>query len=389
MRPPTAAARFDDTVAGTALVFPAPDRVVIARRADQVVPVLEEVERATAAGRWAYGLLSYEAAGGLDPGLVTARPEPDGVPLAWFALSGPPSESEPITTPGGAPERVWRPDWSDEQHEAAVAVVREHIAAGETYQCNLTDRLRTQGVTDPAALYADLVLAQRGAYNAHLDIGRFTIASASPELFFEWRGDRLRTRPMKGTAPRGSTTSEDQANATALRASAKEQAENLMIVDLLRNDLGRLARPGSVRVPTLFELERYPTVWQLTSEVTARIADDVGLVEVFRALFPCGSVTGAPKHRTMQLIRDLEAVPRGAYCGAVGFVAPPDAQVRARFNVAIRTAVVDQRTGRAVYGAGGGITWDSEPAAERAELLAKAAILGGARGDHERWGTIR
>ena len=370
-------ARFDDLVAGTALRCPPPRRVLAAHRAEDVVPVLAEVERATAAGEWAHGYLAYEAAPGLDPALVTADSEPDGVPLAWFGLGGPPVETTPLAVPDPAPELTWTPDWSDEEHAAAVAAVREQIAAGETYQCNLTDRLRAEGVTDAAALYAQLATAQRGAHSAFLDLGRFAVASASPELFLEWSGDLLRTRPMKGTAPRGDTPAADGGQAAALRASAKERAENLMIVDLLRNDLGRLALPGSVTVPELFALERYPTVWQLTSEVTARTRPDVGLVDVLRALFPCGSVTGAPKAATMRLIRDLEAGPRGVYCGAVGLVAPPGSAFRARFSVAIRTAVVDRATGRAVYGAGGGITWDSDPAAERAELLTKAAVLGG------------
>jgi hypothetical protein len=204
-----------------------------------------------------------------------------------------------------------------------VAAVREHIAAGLTYQCNLTDRLRTRDVGDPTALYARLALAQQGAYSAYLDLGRHVVVSASPELFFEWRGDRLRTRPMKGTAARGRNAGEDRARARGLRLSAKEQAENLMIVDLLRNDLSQVAQVGSVTVRDLFTLERYPTVWQLTSEITARARDDVGLTDVFRALFPCGSVTGAPKQRTMRLIRELEPGARGVYCGAIGLIAPP------------------------------------------------------------------
>jgi para-aminobenzoate synthetase/4-amino-4-deoxychorismate lyase len=183
---------------------------------------------------------------------------------------------------------------------------------------------------------------------------------------------------MKGTAARGRTPDEDRRRGELLRGSAKEQAENLMIVDLLRNDLSRVARVGTVDVPRLFELERYPTVWQLTSEITARTRADVGLVDVFRALFPCGSVTGAPKRASMQLIRDLEPGPRGVYCGATGLVAPPGAPFRARFGVAIRTVVVDRDRRSAVYGAGGAITWGSDPVAERAELLAKTAILRGA-----------
>jgi para-aminobenzoate synthetase/4-amino-4-deoxychorismate lyase len=257
-----------------------------------------------------------------------------------------------------------------------VRRVRELIAAGETYQINLTDRLRAAEPGDPEQLYASLAGAQQGAYNAYLDLGRFVIASASPELFLDWTGDTLRTRPMKGTAARDPDPAADAANARRLRASPKERAENVMIVDLLRNDLSRVAALGSVAVTELFALERYPTVWQLTSEITARVRPGAGLVDVFRALFPCGSITGAPKPRSMEIIRDLEAGPRGVYCGAVGMVAPPGAPFRARFSVAIRTAVVDRRHNTAVYGAGGGITWDSDPAAEHAELLAKAAVLG-------------
>lgn len=180
---------------------------------------------------------------------------------------------------------------------------------------------------------------------------------------------------MKGTAARGRTPAEDRDQARRLRTSPKELAENVMIVDLLRNDLAKVALVGSVEVTRLFALERYPTVWQLTSEITSRLHPDRGLVDIFRALFPCGSVTGAPKRRSMEVIRDVETGPRGVYCGAVGLVAPPSAPFRARFSVAIRTAVVDRQTACGVYGAGGGITWDSRPAAEWAELLAKAAVL--------------
>jgi len=369
-------ARFDDLDAGRGLAFPPPYRILEAGRPGDVASVLAEVERATAAGAWAFGYVSYEAAPGLDPALATAPPAPDDPPPAWFGLCAGPIETAPVPTPGtDRAQTRWTPNWTALDHARAVGRVREHIAAGDTYQTNLTDRLRASFAGDPAALYAGLAAAQRGRYNAYLDLGRFVIASASPELFFEWAGDRLRTRPMKGTAARGRDPREDGERARSLRASPKEQAENLMIVDLLRNDLARVARVGTVDVTELFALERYPTVWQLTSEITARISPDAGLVDVFRALFPCGSVTGAPKARSMQLIRDLEAGPRGVYCGAIGIVAPPGAPYRARFNVAIRTVVVDRESATAVYGAGGGITWDSDPAAERAELLAKAAVL--------------
>ncbi|SOD98400.1 aminodeoxychorismate synthase component I [Blastococcus haudaquaticus] len=370
-------ARFDDLAAGEALLCPPPSEILTATRPDEVAGVLQQVHDATEAGSWAFGYVAYEAASGLDPQLAGGPASPGEPPLVWFGLCDEPARVEPLRPPAddGQPPGRWRPDWTDDEHARAVATVREHIAAGETYQCNLTDRLRSAAAGDPERLYARLALAQHGAYNAYLDLGRHVVASASPELFFEWAGDVVRTRPMKGTAPRGRTTAEDREQSRLLRSSGKEQAENLMIVDLLRNDLGRVAQVGSVAVDELFALERYPTVWQLTSQVSARTVPGTRLLDLFRALFPCGSVTGAPKRRTMQLIDELEPTPRGVYCGAVGLVAPPSAPVRARFSVAIRTAVVDRATGSAVYGAGGGITWGSEASRERAELHAKAAVL--------------
>jgi para-aminobenzoate synthetase/4-amino-4-deoxychorismate lyase len=370
-------ARFDDLRTGTGLLCPPPSEILTATRPDEVADVLQRVHDATEAGSWAFGYVAYEAAAGLDPQLPGGPASLGAPPLVWFGLCDDPTAVPSLTPPvdAGPQPPAWRPDWTDEEHARAVGTVREHIAAGETYQCNLTDRLRSPAAGDPQALYARLALAQRGAYNAYLDLGRHVVASASPELFFEWAGDVVRTRPMKGTTPRGRTTAEDREQGHRLRSSSKEQAENLMIVDLLRNDLGRVAEVGSVVVDELFALERYPTVWQMTSGVSARVRPGIGLLDLFRALFPCGSVTGAPKRRTMQLIADLEPTPRGIYCGAVGLVAPPSAAFRARFNVAIRTVVVDRTTGEAVYGAGGGITWGSEAAAERAELHAKAAVL--------------
>jgi para-aminobenzoate synthetase/4-amino-4-deoxychorismate lyase len=278
----------------------------------------------------------------------------------------------------------WRHDWTEAGYRADVERVRGCIAVGETYQLNLTVRMRAPVTGDLTALYADLAAAQRGRYAAYLDLGRCAVVSASPELFFEWTSDGLLTRPMKGTAPRGRTPAEDDERRRALLASAKERSENVMIVDLLRNDLGRVAEVGSVAVPVLCRAERYETVWQLTSDVTARPRPDVGLVDLFRALFPSGSITGAPKHRTMQLIREIEAEPRGVYCGAIGVVAPTGHPWRSRFSVAIRTVTVDRETGTAVFGTGGGITWGSDAAAEHAELLTKAAFLPGQRTTGER-----
>lgn len=370
-------ARFDDLLAGRAWCFREPAVELVADCPEQVCAVLAELDRYTADGWWAFGFVAYEAAAGLDPSLAVHEPVA-GLPLAWFGVCARPeivSVVTPRATAGSYRVGRWVPEWDSDTHRRQVDAVRRHIAAGETYQCNLTTRMTTRLAGDLEAFYAELASAQDGAYNAYLDLGRFVIASASPELFFETAEGQVRMRPMKGTARRGRSPAEDAAIVARLRGSAKERAENIMIVDLVRNDVARIAATGSVRVASLCRAERYKTVHQLTSEVHARLRPGVGTVEVFRALFPCGSVTGAPKPRTMRLIRELEDGPRGIYCGAVGMVAPAYAPFQARFNVAIRTALIDRDTGEAVYGTGGGITWDSDPAAEYAELQAKAEVL--------------
>lgn len=377
MRPPSASARFDDVRAQIAWSFPDIAYDLVAVRPDQVVDVLRELDRATADGWWAFGFVSYEAASALDPALPTHEPVP-GMPLAWFGVAAAPDVVPVVGPPATGAYRAgeWAYEWDAPRHRRKVDAVRAHIASGETYQCNLTTRMTAPFAGDPRAAYANLALAQCGAHHAFVDTDRFVIASASPELFFDITDDRLRMRPMKGTAKRGATQADDAGIVARLRASAKERAENIMIVDLVRNDMARVAETGSVAVTSLCRAETFPTVHQLTSEVTARLRPDVGLPDVFRALFPCGSVTGAPKPRTMALIRDLEDGPRGVYCGAIGMVAPVGAPFRARFNVAIRTMVVDRVTRISSYGTGGGITWDSDPAAEYAELQAKAEVLG-------------
>ncbi|WP_326836400.1 aminodeoxychorismate synthase component I [Amycolatopsis rhabdoformis] len=372
MRATTAWGRFDDLRAGVASRFTDLAAELVAMTPQEVPQLLAEVDSATRAGWWAFGFVSYEAAAGLDPALAVHEPVA-GLPAAWFGLVARP-ERVPVIRPSGRQGCFvgdWEYAWSEREHREAVEAVRAHIAAGEAYQCNLTTRMTAPVRGFLPGLYADLAHAQAGAHNAYLDLGRFTVVSASPELFFERRGERLVMRPMKGTAPRGRSVAEDRDLVARLRASAKERAENVMIVDLVRNDLARLAVTGSVAVTRLCRAERYPTVHQLTSEVTARVRPDVDLTALFRALFPCGSVTGAPKHRAMEILRALEPEPRGVYCGAIGVVGPEGA----RFGVAIRTALVDRDTGTARYGTGGGITWGSTPRAEYAELQAKAAVL--------------
>ena len=386
-------ARFDDLTTGFSLRCPAPDKVLIAERPADVTGVLAEVQRATDAGRWAFGYVGYEAAAGLDDGLSVHRSTPLGMPLVWFGICGRPvpvPTLEPATAAAADDlQTSWVPTWTPAEHAAQVGLIRDRIAAGDTYQCNLTLRVAGRVTGDSTVLYRNLALGQRGAYNAYLDLGRHVVASASPELFFERRGDDLLLRPMKGTARRGRFLAEDRQMANRLRNSEKERAETLMIVDLERNDVGRIAEVGTVRVLALFAIRRYETVLQMTSDVTARLRPGIGLVELFAALFPSGSVTGAPKASSMQIIRRLEPEPRGVYCGAIGLVAPPEEPVRSRFSVAIRTVMLDTTTGEAVYGTGGGITWDSEAAAEHAELRAKAAVLHARPVSFQLWETIR
>jgi para-aminobenzoate synthetase/4-amino-4-deoxychorismate lyase len=376
-------ARFDDmTGAEPSFRLVGPAGVLEARRPDEGPGVLAAAEQAAARGLWAAGFVAYEAAPGLDPALTVRAPVADDpfgeLPLAWFAmfegreetaLPDPPSDGPP-------PDAAWTPLTNRARYEDALATIHERIAEGDTYQVNYTLRLGATIEGEPRGLYRDLCYAQRGAYGGYLDTGRFRILSASPELFFRIDDDRIRTIPMKGTAARGRWLAEDEAVRMQLERSEKDRAENAMIVDLLRNDIGRVAREGSVTWHDLFSAERYETVWQLTSTVDATLRAGVTVLDVFRALFPCGSVTGAPKVSTMAIIAGLEDRPRGVYCGAVGYLAPRAAGVpRARFNVAIRTVVADGVSGRALYGTGGGITWDSRAAAEYEETVAKARVL--------------
>jgi para-aminobenzoate synthetase/4-amino-4-deoxychorismate lyase len=264
----------------------------------------------------------------------------------------------------------WQASVGYAEFEAKVKRIKDLIRRGDTYQVNYTYRLGAGMNLDPWEFFLQLVAAQEAPYGAFVDTGEWVIGSASPELFFQLDGDNIVCRPMKGTAARGLTQAQDQAQAEALRASEKERAENVMIVDMVRHDLGRVAVAGSVTVPHLFAVEKYPTVWQMTSTIEARTS--ASLSDIFHALFPPASITGAPKVKTMEIIAQLEPSPRRIYTGAIGFIAPGR---RAQFNVAIRTLLLDRRTGRAEYSVGGGITWGSQPEAEWQECRNKARIL--------------
>jgi len=370
--------------AGGRTHFRDPREVIVARTVGEVRDALRRVERAAEAGLYAAGFVAYEAAPAFDPAFrVRAGVE---VPLVWFGVFDGPSQDAPAPGGGEFGLSAWEPSVTRGEYERRVGEARGQIARGYTYQVNYTLRLRARFEGDDFAFYERLRRAQRTRYAAYVNAGRFRVLSASPELFFRREGRRVVARPMKGTARRGRWREEDEAVRARLASSEKDRAENVMIVDLMRSDLGRVAEAGSVGAAPLFEVERYPTVFQMTSTVGATLRDGTTLEEIFAALFPCGSVTGAPKVETMKIISGLEGSPRGVYCGAVGVVAPGGA---ALFNVAIRTAVLDAETGAAEYGTGGGVTWDSNARDEYEEALDKARLLAEAAPDFELLETLR
>ena len=355
------------------LTFENPVRIVSASSWAEVLPALREIEtEVNQKGLFAAGFLSYEAAPAFDSALKV-RPDDSGFPLLWFGLYHAPQPTAHCPLPTSycpLPTGSWLPTITGEEYEMAVARLRQYLFTGDTYQVNYTFRLRDPCPASPETLFHNLVQAQGPHYSAFVDIGDFVLCSASPELFFRLEGDRLESRPMKGTEKRGLTPEDDRNQAQRLQDSEKNRAENIMIVDMIRNDMGRIAIPGSVVPERLFEIERYPTVWQMVSTVTSQTR--AALSDIFSALFPCASITGAPKPRTMDIIAREETTPRRIYTGTIGYLAPGR---RAQFNIAIRTVLVDRLAGMAEYGVGGGIVWDSETGNEYEECWLKAKVL--------------
>jgi para-aminobenzoate synthetase / 4-amino-4-deoxychorismate lyase len=351
------------------LLFNSPHQIVTAGKIDEVVPALERVESFINENGWhAAGFISYEAAKAFDTALCTHT---ENFPLLWFGLYTAPELIE-LPRPDFQAYNLSSPIPSIKinEYREAISRIKEYIRSGDTYQVNYTLQLRADFSGDPWHLFLAMVHAQGSGYAAWVDMGRIAICSSSPELFFRLEGDRLVCKPMKGTVRRGRTLAEDDSYADWLQSSEKNRAENLMIVDMIRNDLGRVSDPGSVQTTKLFEVERRPTLWQMTSTVCAR--SNASLKEIMKSLFPCASITGAPKIRTTQIIAELEPIPRGIYTGCIGYMSPGRI---AQFNVAIRTAVVDRLANTAEYGAGGGIVWDSEGDDEYTEALLKTRVL--------------
>ncbi|GLQ21495.1 aminodeoxychorismate synthase component I [Algimonas porphyrae] len=352
---------LDDQATQRQLYFTDPVRVLTYRMGESVEAFFAAIEAAQADGHWIAGQFDYEFAAALEPRLANLCDV--GRLVARLGVFTPPSAHPPTDHlyRASPPDVTLVPDWSEADYEARFARVQRYLRAGDAYQVNLTFPMSGATEADAVALYAAYRSRQPGRYGAVISLGGPDIVSLSPELFFERRDRSMRMRPMKGTRPK--TANDD------MTADVKSRAENLMIVDLLRNDLSRLCEAGSVKVPELFAIEEYPTLVQMTSQVTGELKDGVGWQTIFKALFPCGSVTGAPKIRAMEIIHELEGALRGPYCGAVGYIAPNN---DASFSVAIRTGTL--QSGQFRYDVGSGVVLDSDGPDEYRECLLKANI---------------
>ncbi len=363
--------------AGQTLLFADPVETVETAEPAEIAGAFTRIEAGLARGLHAAGFLSYELGYAFEPRLAGLLPAQRCLPLLWFGLFEAPRRIEPVALDRDFAARCPPPledlafGLDETDHAAAMQRVLDYLHAGDAYQVNLTFPIRFRYRGDPLALYGALRASQPVAHGGIIATGEANILSVSPELFIETAGGRAVTRPMKGTAARGADAVADEAAKAELRADPKQRAENLMIVDLLRNDLSRISEQGSVKVPALFSVETYPGFHTLTSTVTSRLRPGLSLLEQMQALFPCGSVTGAPKLRAMEIIRELEGAPREIYTGSIGMIAPNG---DLSFNVAIRTATL-LPDGEGVYGVGGGIVVDSRPAAEYAECRLKARVL--------------
>jgi para-aminobenzoate synthetase component 1 len=368
---------FDDGPDGGTQVFADPERLIIAWEPDEVSGAFDAMQEARSAGKWLAGFASYELGYVLEPKLNTLLPNERHSPLICFGVFDRPdaSAARSLIHRGRSEQAAARlappkPVWSKEDYATAFDQVNAYICAGDFYQTNLTFPMRSSYVGTALGLYAALRRAQPVRHGALVHLGEGPVLlSRSPELFFSVSADgQISTRPMKGTVPRGNSQAEDDEMVAFLASDPKNRAENLMIVDLLRNDISRIAKVGSVKVPELFTIETYATVHQMTSLVQAELLDNVTVGDMFYALFPCGSITGAPKIRAMEVIRDLEVEARDIYCGSIGWMAPDG---RSSFNVAIRTLSLLE-DGQVTLNVGGGVVYDSTAQSEYEEALWKA-----------------
>ena len=352
-------------------LFTKPIKELKTRNLDQVEDLLREVEAYQEQGFYAVGYVSYEAAPAFEKKFAVHPAPLMGEYLLYFTIHEKvetlpfPEDYEAVDLPANWKEEVEAPAYQE-----AIKTIHHHIRQGDTYQVNYTVQLSQELKADPLAIYNRLVVEQKAHYNAFIQHDDVSILSISPELFFEQDDRLLTTRPMKGTTRRGLTNQADLKEASWLEADPKNRAENMMIVDLLRNDMNRISEIGSEQVTHLCQVEQYSTVWQMTSTIESRLRPEVDLVQAFQALFPCGSITGAPKISTMEIIQNTELAPRGVYCGTIGILLPKGKRI---FNVAIRT--LQMQGTKAIYGVGGGITWDSKWEGEYQETKQKSAVL--------------
>ena len=368
---------FRDDLTGRETLFEAPREIIIAESPAAYADALDAAEAARRSGRWLAGYFSYEAGYLLEPKLADRLPEGRRAPLlALGVFDGPSDRGHLARTPAATNGPLFdaQATWSPAVYEERFRRLHRHIRQGDCYQANLTFPVRASWSGDPLAAFDALVAWQPVRYGALVGLGVPMVLSRSPELFFSVDSQRvIETHPMKGTAPRGETPEEDRRLRESLLRDGKNQAENRMIVDLLRNDISRICEVGSLEVPELFRIETYPTLHQMVSHVRARLRPDAGLADILAALFPCGSVTGAPKIRAMQILRELEGAPRDVSCGAIGWISPAGPM---RFSVAIRTVSLFSG-GEAVYNVGGGVVFDSTAEAEYEECLLKARFATG------------
>ncbi len=360
---------LEDVSLGGTLLFDQPETIIVARHPSEVDAAFAAMEKARQAGLHLVGYAAFELGYVLEPHFGADFHEPKVPYLLFGAFKGPKAFDWSLITPAVQAVSL-APDWSYAQYQARIDQVLDYIRAGDVYQINLTFPMRGRFQGDPLALFAAMRRRQPVTLGGVIALDKQTILSASPELFFTIRGREISAKPMKGTAPRSKNPFEDAKIAATLQAGIKDRAENVMIVDLLRNDLSKLSRVGSVKVPKLFEIESYPTLHQMTSTVTAELHPGLSLRDIFAGLFPCGSVTGAPKIRAMEIIHELEPEARGAYCGSIGHISPNGDM---KFNVAIRTATLFGED--LIFNAGSGVVYDSNAKSEWDECHLKATFM--------------
>lgn len=362
---------IDFRVLGERYTFTQPIKELKTRNVAEVADLLAQVESYQEQGYYVVGYVSYEAAPVFEEKLAVHSAPLLGEYLLYFTVHDSVDKSSiPLAYDEVDLPSDWQELTSAEEYEKAIAQIHHHLRQGDTYQVNYTVQLKQDLSANPFAIYNRIVVEQEAGYNAYVEHDEMAVISMSPELFFEQNDRELTTRPMKGTTQRGVTDQEDLEQASWLEQDSKNRSENMMIVDLLRNDMNRISEVGSEHVERLCQVEQYSTVWQMTSTIKSQLRENVDLVEIFRALFPCGSITGAPKIATMEIIKNLEPQPRGVYCGTIGLLLPNGRRI---FNVAIRT--IQLYKGQAIYGVGGGITWDSTWESEYREVHQKAAVL--------------